>query len=28
VDGDGVTHYYSVSVSGRNGSLVFNEYQP
>ncbi len=28
VDGDGVTHYYSVSVSGRNGSLVFTEYQP
>ena len=28
VDGDGVTHYYSVSVSGRNGSLVFREYQP
>lgn len=28
VDGNGVTHYYSVSVSGRNGSLVFEEYQP
>lgn len=28
VDADGVTHYYSVSVSGRNGSLVFTEYQP
>ena len=28
VDGGGVTHYYSASVSGRNGSLVFTEYQP
>lgn len=28
VDADGATHYYSVSVSGRNGSLVFTEYQP
>ena len=28
VDEGGLTHYYSVSVSGRNGSLVFTEYQP
>lgn len=28
VDEGGVPHYYSVSVSGRNGSLVFTEYQP
>lgn len=28
VDSDGVNHYYSVSVSGRNGSLVFTEFQP
>lgn len=28
VDGEGTTHYYSVSVSGRNGSLVFTEYTP
>lgn len=28
VDSTGTTHYYSVSVSGRNGTLVFTEYTP
>ncbi len=28
VDVSGVTHYFSISISGRNGSLVFGEFQP